>query len=199
MLPASMRLSALISISHGPPHNPRSTSEAASDTSDSAIRPRSGRDRPMRSTSAICDSGEDWSACAAGCFGTSRNTAIATTAPKPAEIQNPARQPQSSTTKASGLADSSMPILPIDRMIPDHRPNRAADICLAASVIGHISMPEVATPSRNWPNRKLSGPVASPEASAPTMVPHSRLRETGRTPKRSIAAPTGICEAAKAK
>ena len=84
-------------------------------------------------------------------------------------------------------------------MMPDHRPNRAADICLAASVIGHISMPEVATPSRNWPNRKLSGPVASPEASAPTMVPHSKLRETGRTPKRSIAAPTGISEAAKAK
>ncbi len=92
-----------------------------------------------------------------------------------------------------------MPILPIDRMMPDHRPNRAADICLAASVIGHISMPEVATPSRNWPNRKLSGPVANPEASAPTMVPQSRLSETGRTPKRSIAAPTGICEAAKAK
>ncbi len=59
MFPASMRLSALISISHGPPHNPRSTSEAASDTKDSAINPRNGRDRPMRSTSAICDSGED--------------------------------------------------------------------------------------------------------------------------------------------
>ena len=46
------------------------------------------------------------------------NTASATTTPKPAEIQNPARHPHCSTTKASGLDDSSMPILPIDRMMP---------------------------------------------------------------------------------
>ena len=83
--------------------------------------------------------------------------------------------------------------------MPDHRPKRAADMFFAASVIGHISMPEVATPSRNCPNRKLSGPVARPEASAPNTVPIKRLSDTGRTPKRSIAAPTGICEAAKAK
>src|SRR4029079_3479653 len=113
--------------------------------------------------------GEQLSAREAVCFRTSANPASATTAPKPAEIQNPARHPQSSTTKASGLADSSMPILPIDRMIPDHRPKRVADICLAAIFIGHISRPEVATPSRNCPNRKLSGPVASPDANAPTM------------------------------
>jgi hypothetical protein len=92
-----------------------------------------------------------------------------------------------------------MPILPIDRITPDHSPNRAGDNCFAASVIGHISMPDVATPSRNCPNRKLSGPVARPDAKAPTMVPISRLSETGRTPKRSIAAPTGICDAANAK
>src|SRR5712691_6011789 len=81
----------------------------------------------------------------------------------------------------------------------DPGPNRAADICFAASVIGHISMPDVATPSRNCPTRKPSGPVARPDASAPTIVPANRPSETGRTPKRSIAAPTGICEAAKAK
>ncbi|MGY4502966.1 hypothetical protein ACVWYH_006923 [Bradyrhizobium sp. GM24.11] len=92
-----------------------------------------------------------------------------------------------------------MPILPIDRIAPDHSPKRAADNCLAASVIGHISMPDVAIPSINCPKAKLSGPVARPDAIAPVTVPASRLSDTGRTPKRSIAAPTGICEAAKAK
>ncbi|MGX1331006.1 hypothetical protein AB7M56_005505 [Bradyrhizobium elkanii] len=92
-----------------------------------------------------------------------------------------------------------MPILPIERIRPDHRPNFAADICLAASVIGHISMPDVATPSISWPSTKLAGPVASAETSVPITVPASRLSDTGRTPKRSIAAPTGICEAAKEK
>ncbi|MGY4426669.1 hypothetical protein ACVWY2_009118 [Bradyrhizobium sp. JR6.1] len=92
-----------------------------------------------------------------------------------------------------------MPILPIDRIRPDHRPNFAADICFAASVIGHISMPEVAMPSMSCPSTKLAGPVASAETTVPTTVPPRRLNDTGRTPKRSIAAPTGICEAAKEK
>ncbi|MGY4297626.1 hypothetical protein ACVWXN_005721 [Bradyrhizobium sp. i1.4.4] len=92
-----------------------------------------------------------------------------------------------------------MPILPIERIAPDHSPNRAADNCLAASVIGHISMPDVAMPSITCPTAKLSGPVANPDAMAPITVPISRLSDTGRTPKRSMAAPTGICAAAKAK
>ena len=92
-----------------------------------------------------------------------------------------------------------MPILPIERIAPDHNPKRAADNCLAASVIGHISMPEVAMPSSSGPTAKLEGPVANPDAIAPNTVPASRLSDTGRTPKRSIAAPTGICAAAKAK
>ena len=56
-----------------------------------------------------------------------------------------------------------------------------------------------ATPSINWPSTKLAGPVASAETSVPTTVPVSRPSDTGRTPKRSMAAPTGICEAAKEK
>ncbi|MGY3360815.1 hypothetical protein ACVWZK_007478 [Bradyrhizobium sp. GM0.4] len=53
-------------------------------------------------------------------------------------------------------------------------------------------------PSSTCPMAKLSGPVANPDAMAPTTVPASRLSDTGRTPKRSIAAPTGICAAANA-
>ena len=124
---------------------------------------------------------------------------MATASPNTADTQKPARQPYCSITHASGLDDSSMPILPTERIMPDQRPKRAADSCLAASVIGHISMPEVATPSMNWPSKNASGPVARPEAAAPTTVPASRLSETGRMPKRSIAAPTGICDAANAK
>ena len=194
-----MRLSPLTSISHGPPHRPRSTSAAASDTSASAITPRSGRDRPSRITPAICDSGEELSVCAGSVFGTSANTAMATSTPNTADIQNPARQPYCSITQASGLDDSSMPILPTERITPDHRPKRAADICFAAKVIGHISMPEVAMPIRSWPTRNASGPVASAEAVAPTTVPTSRQSATGRMPNRSIAAPAGICDAANAK
>jgi len=60
-------------------------------------------------------------------------------------------------------------------------------------------MPEVATPSRNCPNRNVFGPTEKPDSVAPAIVPIRRLSETGRTPNRSIAAPTGICEAANAK
>ena len=97
------------------------------------------------------------------------------------------------------MATSRWRKLPSGGVHPDHSPNRAADNCLAASVIGHISMPEVAMPSMNCPTAKLAGPVANPDATAPNTVPASRLSDTGRTPNRSIAAPTGICAAAKAK
>ena len=53
-------------------------------------------------------------------------------------------------------------------------------------------MPEVETPIRNCANTKLAVPVAKPLASAPKIVPKNRQSETGRTPKRSIAVPTGI-------
>ena len=47
--------------------------------------------------------------------------------------------------------------------------------------------------------KNLAVPVAKPLASAPTMVPANKVSETGRTPNRSNAAPTGICSAANEK
>jgi hypothetical protein len=92
-----------------------------------------------------------------------------------------------------------MPVLPSERIAPDHRPNRSGGTRLAASVIGPINMPEVETPIRNWANTKLAVLVAKPLASAPTMVPANKVSATGRTPKRSIAVPTGICSNANEK
>ena len=92
-----------------------------------------------------------------------------------------------------------MPVLPMERTAPDQRPNRSGDTCLAASVIGHMNMPDVETPIRNCANTKLAVPVAKPLAIEPTIVPKNKVSDTGRTPNRSIAAPTGICNAANEK
>ena len=93
---------------------------------------RIGRETASASTCLASDSTEDPGVRATGCARTVSATSAAPPAASRPEATKPARQPCHSTSSASGLADSSMPVLPTAWINPDHKAKRGGDIARAA-------------------------------------------------------------------
>ena len=113
---------------------------------------------------------------------TASATAVQASTASAADAQKPARQPCHSTSSASGLAESSIPVLPKAWMIPDHSAKRAKGRMRAAKVIGHISIPEQPTPSTACASTMPAAPPASAASTAPTAPTASSASAVRRTP-----------------
>ena len=191
-----MRENPFTSISHGPPHSPRMPSMAPKLTKASAMAGISAGEKP-KPTTALASS-INFRPPPGGVSRTRSATAQKASAASAAQAKKPARQPEASTSQASGLADNNIPELPVACTMPAQTPNCATGMERAAKAIGAIIIPEQPMPMMLCATTIESGPVAKAASTAPVAAMLSSTMATRREPQRSSATPTGIIASAKA-
>src|SRR4029078_10148409 len=111
---------------------------------------------------------------------------------------NALRQDKRSITQASGVADNSIPPLPMAKTRPEIPAKRATGQCFDVNTIAAMNAGEQPIPIRIWPRNKEFMSGANVQIAPPNMTKPESAITARRTPNMSSTRPTGTCNQCKA-
>ena len=110
---------------------------------------------------------------------------------------NALRHDQRSITHAKGVADNSIPPLPIAKTSPEMAAKRATGQCCDVNTIAAMNAGAQPIPIRIWPRNNAFMSGANVQIAPPNIANPESAITARRTPNMSSASPTGTCINAK--